>query len=115
MEPLNVAIKYTETQEVIKKLGKVLTRIIDSVSEAPEDCGQIFFRKSDIKEGFWIMLCQAEHNGIYLMYFQRVLMNNKPWWCQAHQKWSGNNHQITSAQQFKWQGIRKNITVICWR
>ena len=49
---VNKATKYTEKQEAVRKLGRVLPRIFAATVEAPEDNKKIFFRKVDIKCGF---------------------------------------------------------------
>ena len=65
----NEATRYTKKQEAIDQLGKVLPIIITAVTESPEDDGKNFFRKIDIKYGFWRIICQtgAEWNFAYVL------------------------------------------------
>ena len=66
---VNEATRYTEKQEVIEQLGKVLPRIFSATAEAPGDIGPILFIKKNIKDGFYRMICQlgAEWNFSYVL------------------------------------------------
>ena len=50
MMSVNEAMRYTSKYEVIQELRKVLPIIITTIAEAPEDKGQNFCRKIDIKD-----------------------------------------------------------------
>ena len=56
-------------KEVIEQLRKLTPRIIPSIVKAPDGYGPIFFRKIDIKDGFWIIIFQAgaEWNFAYVL------------------------------------------------
>ena len=57
MHLVNEATTYTQEQEEIDQLVKVLLRIITAISEAPEDDGPFPPSKIDMKYVFWRILC----------------------------------------------------------
>ena len=54
---VNEATECCAPEEALDQIGQVLPRIIAVMAEAPLEGGDIVLMKTDIKDGFWRMVC----------------------------------------------------------
>ena len=66
---VNDATRRMAPEQAIDQIGTVLPRIIEAMAMAPEDHGDIWWSKLDIKDGFWRMTCEEgeEWNFAYVL------------------------------------------------
>ena len=66
---VNEATERCAPEEALDQIGQVLPRIIAAMAEAPLEDGDIVLMKTDIKDGFWRMVCAEgfEWNFAYVL------------------------------------------------
>ena len=70
---VNKNTTITAPQHSMYQLGGVLPRLIEAVSRAPADDGDMVFSKPGIKDGYWGMVVENGHN----LNFSYVLLDIK--------------------------------------